>query len=139
MSLVSIRWLFFSALIHFCQMTETSRYTPQSMNYKVIATLLHTHIYTETVLMELFTRFFRGTQNEKLQTMVMLLFSIQQRHAVNRSYRRFKKKLMLVHHVGSFLKPSLCNKQAKIIFGETAAHMAVNAITRTCTMTKADC
>ncbi len=66
----------FSALIHFCQMTETSRYTPQSMNYKVIATLLHTHIYTETVLMELFTRFFRGTQNEKLQTMVMLLFSI---------------------------------------------------------------
>lgn len=141
MSLVSVRWLFFSALIHFCQMTETSRYNPQSMNYKVIATLLHTHIYTETVLMELFTRFFRGTQNEKLRTMFMLLFSIQQKHAVNRSYRGLKKflKLMLVHHVGSFLKPSLCIKQAKIILGETAAHMAVNAITRTCTMTKADC
>ncbi len=30
---------------------------------------------------------------------------------------------MLVHHVGSFWKPSLCNKQAKIILGETAAHI----------------
>ncbi len=105
-------------------MTETSRYIPQSMNYKVIDTLLHTHTHTHT-----HTHIHRdcvngivhsflpwNTKLEIMNNVLVTLFHIAKACS--------KQELsMLVHHVGCFWKPSLCNKQAKIILGETAAHI----------------